>query len=243
MMQDRIVATRALTHSYGTGAVRQEVLSDVDLDVEAGEVVIVTGPSGSGKTTLLTLIGGLRRVEAGEATVLGNPLRGASDRVLTAVRKRIGYIFQAQNLVDSLSAVENVELAIALAGGSGDAHIMRGRALAMLDAMGLGDRAQQFPQQLSGGQKQTRALVNAPRLVLADEPTAALDRGSGRAVAEQLARLAHDRGSAVVLVTHDNRIFDVADRIVTLHDGRIVSLASAVLSNTRQMRDSGAHPG
>ena len=233
-----VVCVSGLSYSYGEGALQQEALSDVDLDVHGGEVVILTGPSGSGKTTLLTLIGGLRTVETGSLTVFGDQLRGAPEPVLAAIRKRIGYVFQAQNLVESLSAVENVELGMALAAASGGRE-RRPRALAMLTAVGLEDRAHRFPRHLSGGQKQrvavARALASQPRLVLADEPTAALDRVSGRAVADLLRALAHDNGSAVVLVTHDNRIFDIADRIVTLHDGHIVSLASAVLSNTRQM--------
>ena len=236
MPETSAIAVRGLTYAYGAGKVRQEVLSGIDLEIEAGEVVILTGPSGSGKTTLLTLIGGLRTIETGSAAVLGSQLRGAAERSLTAIRKRIGYIFQAQNLVASLSAVENVELGVVLANGGRSAGVgnMRSRALAMLDAVGLAEHAQQFPQQMSGGQKQrvavARALVNRPALVLADEPTAALDRGSGRAIAEKIGALAHESGSTVVLITHDHAMFDLADRIVTLHGGRMVSPTVAPLS-------------
>jgi len=240
-MSGMIVSARALTHSYGTGALRQEVLSCVDMRIPPGEVVVVTGPSGSGKTTLLTLIGGLRTVEKGSLCVFGNELFAAPERTLTALRKRIGYVFQAQNLIESLTAVENVELGMVLAanGHTAPAAALRTRALAMLDAVGLSDRAHHFPRQLSGGEKQrvavARALVPQPQLILADEPTAALDRDSGRTVADVLRRLARQSGAAIVLATHDNRIFDIADRIVTLRDGRIVSLASAVLSTTRHL--------
>jgi putative ABC transport system ATP-binding protein len=229
-----------VNHYYGGGALRRQILHEVSVSIRGGEIVIVTGPSGSGKTTLLTLIGALRSAQEGSVRVLGSELRGASARDLEVVRRQIGYIFQAHNLLDALTASQNVQMALLL-----DAAISRSearrRANAMLDAVGIGERAEQFPSQLSGGQRQrvaiARALAGRPRLILADEPTASLDKQSGREVVDLMHDLAKKQGVTVLLVTHDNRILDIADRIVHLEDGRLSSFTEAVTANTRQMME------
>ncbi len=216
-----------LQHYYGEGELRKQVLYDNNLEIYPGEIIIMTGPSGSGKTTLLTLIGTLRTVQQGKLSVLGTPLHGASASALRILRRKIGFIFQAHNLFDSLTATQNVRMALELAepGGSRTAHNQRSRE--MLEAVGLGHRTCHKPKQLSGGQKQrvaiARGLVHKPRLVLADEPTAALDEQSGRTVVDLLKKMARDEQVTIIIVTHDNRILDVADRIVNLVDGRIRS--------------------
>lgn len=216
-----------LQHYYGEGELRKQVLYDNNLAIYPGEIIIMTGPSGSGKTTLLTLIGTLRRVQEGRLTVLGQDLQDAPDRSLVGLRQNIGFIFQAHNLFDSLSATQNVRMALELAAASSTMKSMTERAQAMLDAVGLGHRLHHKPKQLSGGQKQrvaiARGLVHQPKLVLADEPTAALDEQSGRTVVELLQRLAKEQQTTIIIVTHDNRILDVADRIINLVDGRIRS--------------------
>jgi putative ABC transport system ATP-binding protein len=216
------------------------VLCEIDLEVRAGEIVIVTGPSGSGKTTLLTLIGALRSPQQGSVRVLGAELRAARSRELGRVRARIGYVFQAHNLLDALTASQNVQMGLYVRRGTSRREARR-RAEEMLDAVGLADRAHQHPARLSGGQRQrvaiARALVGRPRIVLADEPTSALDKQSGREVVDLLRSLAREQGVTVLLVTHDNRILDVADRIVHLEDGRLASFTQAVTANTRHMMD------
>lgn len=218
---------RQLQHYYGFGELRKQVLFDNTLDIYPGEIIIMTGPSGSGKTTLLTLIGTLRRVQQGELTVLDQDLHGASNATLLKLRRQIGFIFQAHNLFDSLTATQNVRMALELADPQGSSRAHSQRAVEMLHAVGLGHRTGHKPKQLSGGQKQrvaiARGLVHAPRLVLADEPTAALDEQSGRAVVELFQRMAKESQVTIIIVTHDNRILDVADRIVNLVDGHIRS--------------------
>jgi putative ABC transport system ATP-binding protein len=219
-----VIAVRNVGHFLGEGAVRQQVLFNVSIEVHAGEIVILTGPSGSGKSTLLTLMGALRSTQQGDLRVLGQELNGAREAQLVAVRARIGYIFQSYNLIESLNAWENVAIALSLHAGLSPVERER-RSLDILAMVGLGDRTAHYPTQLSGGQQQrvavARALAGHPAIVLADEPTASLDKKSGREVAEQLLHIAKRQGCAVVLVTHDNRILDVADRIVTMEDGRI----------------------
>lgn len=220
-----VVSVRGVDHFFGEGELRRQVLFDNRLDVAPGEIVIMTGPSGSGKTTLLTLIGTLRRVQQGSLRVFGEELRGASPGALLAVRRRIGFIFQAHNLFESLTARQNVRMALELF--SLDRKENDRRADAMLERLGLGHRVDYKPGALSGGQKQrvaiARGLVHRPRLILADEPTAALDERSGREVVTVFQQLAREDGCAIVMVTHDNRILDVADRIVSMVDGRIRS--------------------
>jgi putative ABC transport system ATP-binding protein len=236
-MSESAIQIDHLDHAFGAGELRRQVLFDVSTRIEAGEIVILTGPSGSGKTTLLTLIGALRSTQAGSLRVLGRELRSAPEEDLSRVRRRIGYVFQAHNLLDSLTAQQNVQMSLELDPELGPAEI-EARALEALTEVGLGGRAGAHPSELSGGQRQrvaiARALARRPALVLADEPTASLDRQTGRTVVDLLQRLARRDGVTVVLVTHDNRILDVADRILTLEDGRLGSMLGAVTADTRQ---------
>jgi putative ABC transport system ATP-binding protein len=219
-----VVEINNLNFSFGAAALRKQILFNVAMEVKRGEIVILTGPSGSGKTTLLTLIGALRSAHEGSLRVLGQELRGACRRQLAGVRRRIGYIFQAHNLLRSLTARQNVQMALELnetiAGGDA-----RRRAAEMLERVGLGEFADRLPASLSVGQKQrvavARALAHEPQLVLADEPTAALDSQAGRQVVEMMRRLARERGAPILMVTHDNRILDIADRLIHLEDGQI----------------------
>jgi putative ABC transport system ATP-binding protein len=218
------VQVRDLNYFFGRGDLRKQVLYDINLNLQRGQIVIMTGPSGSGKTTLLTLVGALRSATQGKLQVLGRELVGLGNRQLVEVRRNIGFIFQAHNLFESLTAAQNVEMAVEL---TGNFRHKRQRAVAMLEKVGLGDRADYKPGALSGGQKQrvaiARALVNQPQLILADEPTAALDKKSGRDVVTLMQQLAQEQHCTILMVTHDNRILDVADRIINLVDGRLES--------------------
>ena len=220
------VRIRGLDFSYEESGRSSQVLFEIDLDIWPGEVVLLTGPSGCGKTTLLTLIGGLRTVQAGELTVLGHELHACDPGGLVEVRRHIGFIFQLHNLLEFLTARQNVQMALQLHPGLTRAEIAL-TAGRMLELVGLGPWREAYPAQLSGGQKQrvsiARALASGPRLVLADEPTSALDSQSGREVVELLLRLAREQGCPILMVTHDTRIADVADRIIRMEDGRIVS--------------------
>jgi putative ABC transport system ATP-binding protein len=226
MSTEPVVKVRNVNHYYGKGLLRKQILFDISLDIHPGEIVIMSGPSGSGKTTLLSLIGGLRSVHEGSLQILSNELNGASPRLLENVRKQIGFIFQAHNLLTSLTTSQNVQMSLVL----NDAIAMEDaqqRSQAALSSVGLGQHIHAYPHQLSGGQKQrvaiARALVNRPPLILADEPTAALDKVSGRDVVELMQKLAKQQGCTILLVTHDNRILDIADRIISLEDGRLAS--------------------
>ncbi|NMG05444.1 DevA family ABC transporter ATP-binding protein [Brasilonema sp. UFV-L1] len=218
------VAVCNLNHSFGQGTLRKPVLNDVNLDIYPGEIVILTGPSGSGKTTLLSLIGGLRSVQEGSLKVLGRELRGINKGQLTKVRNNIGFIFQHHNLLKCLSAYGNVRMSLKLHPEIPKKE-HRQRVVTTLQAVGLSDKVDSYPANLSGGQQQrvaiARALVAQPKLLLADEPTASLDSKTGRDVVDIIQRLAKEEGCSVLLVTHDNRILDIADRIVHMEDGRI----------------------
>ncbi|GAB4134259.1 MAG: DevA family ABC transporter ATP-binding protein [Cyanobacteria bacterium J069] len=218
------VQIRNLNYFFGQGDLRKQVLYDINLDLSPGQIVIMTGPSGSGKTTLLTLIGALRTVQDGSLKVLGRELVGMGRGQLVEVRRNIGFIFQAHNLFDSLTASQNVEMAVEL---MPDWRSKREQAVAMLTQLGLAERVDYKPRALSGGQKQrvaiARALVNQPTLILADEPTAALDKKSGREVVTLMQQLAKAQNCTILMVTHDNRILDIADRIISLVDGRLES--------------------
>lgn len=221
----KTVKVENLNHFFGEGELRKQALFNNNLEVRRGEVVIMTGPSGSGKTTLLTLIGTLRTVQEGSLKVLGNELLGADRDLIVRLRQELGFIFQAHNLFESLTAYQNVNMAAELVGL--DPRIADGRIKSLLTRLGLGQRVHYKPKSLSGGQKQrvaiARGLVHKPRLILADEPTAALDEESGREVVTLFQELARDEGCTIIMVTHDNRILDVADRIVNMVDGRIKS--------------------
>lgn len=214
-----------VNHSFGEGDVRKQVLFDNNLVIGQGELVIMTGPSGSGKTTLLTLVGALRAPQDGSIQVLGQELMGVPAAALVHVRRNLGFIFQMHNLFDSLSAIENVRMSMEL--HKYPTKELNTRAIAMLEKLGLGERVHYKPRALSGGQRQrvaiARALVNRPKLILADEPTAALDKKSSRDVVDLLKGLTREVGSTILMVTHDNRILDVADRIVNMVDGYIAS--------------------
>jgi putative ABC transport system ATP-binding protein len=219
------VVVRGLAHAFGKGEARKQVLFDIDLTIGRGELVVLMGASGSGKTTLLTLVGCLRAVEEGSVRLFGTELNGASGDDMIACRRRLGFIFQAHNLHESLTATQNVRMGLEVHGRAALAN-WRPAAQHVLGLLGLGDRLDYRPANLSGGQKQrvaiARALVGNPEIVFADEPTAALDRDSGLEVVALLKRLAAERGTTTLMVTHDNRILDLADRIVTMEDGRIV---------------------
>lgn len=222
--EELVISIRNLNHYFGHKELRKQVLFNIDIDIAKGEIVIMTGPSGSGKTTLLTLMGGLRSAQEGSLKILGQEMCGASQKQLTQIRRQIGFIFQAHNLMSFLTAKQNVRMSLELH----DYFLERDMdaiAEEILTEVGLADRIDYYTDSLSGGQKQrvaiARALVSRPKLVLADEPTAALDKKSGRDVVEMMQKLAQEQGCAILLVTHDNRILDIADRIVYLEDGKL----------------------
>jgi putative ABC transport system ATP-binding protein len=231
--QPHAVQIAHLDHFFGEGEFRNQVLFNINIDIAPGQLVVVTGPSGSGKTTLLTLMGALRSVQSGDVRVLDRSFAGLGQHDLVAARRQIGFIFQQHNLFRSLTALENVKMALPL-GGCPPAE-MDGRAAGILERVGLAERMDHKPRHLSGGQCQrvavARALVNRPKVILADEPTAALDKESSRIVVNLLKELTTEEGCTVVMVTHDNRILDLANRIVNMVDGEIQSdvvLAEAV---------------
>ncbi len=220
-----IISARGLSHWFEDGLKRNQVLHDLTLDIFPGEIVLITGPSGSGKSTLLKLIGAQRAVQHGELHVNGHSLNSASPRELVGIRRGIGVIFQSHHLLKSLTVCQNVQMPLSH-DPRHSAASSRAAALALLERVGLREHAHKLPAQMSGGQNQrvaiARALVANPRIVLADEPTASLDKNTGREAVELLQNLARDSGVTIVLVTHDNRILDVADRILSLEDGRLV---------------------
>jgi len=225
-MTDMAIQTQALDHFFGEGEARKQAIFDVNLEIERGKLTILMGPSGSGKTTLLTLMGCLRHVQSGSVNLLERELKGAGEAELVRLRRRLGFIFQAHNLHESLTATENVLMGLQVH-GKGNAAKQMAAAHHMLRLVGLEDRLDYLPGNLSGGQKQrvavARALVSNPNVIFADEPTAALDKVSGRNVVNMLKTMGRERGTTTVMVTHDNRILELADRIITLEEGRVVS--------------------
>jgi putative ABC transport system ATP-binding protein len=218
------IAVRNLTKVYGTGSTAVHALHEVSLDVYSGEVLLLMGPSGSGKTTLLSIMGGILRATSGSVLIHQREIMGLTEKELPRLRRKyIGFVFQGFNLFPALSAGENVAIALDIRGMHGrEAH---GRAMAALERVGLGEKFNTIPAALSGGQKQrvaiARALIGDPTIILADEPTAALDAHSGATVLEMLSQLAHEHGRAVVIVTHDHRTLAYADRVVSVEDGTI----------------------
>ncbi len=230
-LNEPLITVAHLDHAFPEAGTAKPVLKDVNLQVHPGEILILTGPSGSGKTTLLTMLGGLRAAQSGSLQILGTELLHAEPGTLTRLRREVGFIFQAHNLLPYLTALENMRVGL-------EVHpdwlqrgrpAMDGQCAALLEQVGLAERATYYPEKLSGGQKQrvaiARALAPQPRLLLADEPTAALDKDSGRMAVELFRRLADDAGAAIVMVTHDNKILDIANRVVTLEEGHLVSVA------------------
>jgi putative ABC transport system ATP-binding protein len=218
------IVVEQVTKSYGSGATATHALKGVDLDVRPKEVLLMEGPSGSGKTTLLSIMGAILRPTSGRVIVGGRDIAKLPERELPRVRlEELGFVFQGFNLFPALTAQENVGIALDIRGARGAAAEARARQA--LDAVGLADKARSLPRDLSGGQKQrvaiARALVGEPRIILADEPTASLDAESGRRIMELLRSLATNDGRAVVVVTHDARIFEYADRVVRIDDGRL----------------------
>ena len=229
-----VIKVSNLNHYYGRGALRNQILYKINLNVNMGEILILTGPSGSGKTTLLTLIAGLRSIQEGSLTVLGQEVYKISNKRLLKLRSQLGYIFQHHNLVPFLNAIENVQMSLKLNNQLSKSQIDH-QAKEMLKAVGLGDKYYSYPHNLSGGQKQrvaiARALVTQPRILLADEPTASLDKASGRDVVNIMQTLAKKQGCTIVLVTHDNRILDIADRVISLEDGYLSAAKGEVIVN------------
>lgn len=223
--QENLVIAEGVSHSFGTGETRTQILFDITIQIPPGQLVIMTGPSGSGKTTLLTLLGALRSGQEGVLRVLGRNIIGLNDVGLTELRRNVGFIFQLHNLIESLTAIDNVMMTTHL--HRLQAANARKNGMALLERLGLGHRINHKPAALSGGQRQrvavARALVGGPKLILADEPTAALDRNSSLEVVGLLQEHIVQDGSSCLMVTHDNRVLDRADRIVSMVDGRIVS--------------------
>jgi putative ABC transport system ATP-binding protein len=223
-MSDWAIDCRKVTKVYGKGATAYQALRGVDFQVRRGEFVMLAGPSGSGKTTLLSIMGCVLGATEGTVGLLGRDITHASEAAMAQLRLGyIGFVFQAHNLIASMTATENIAMLLALRGippadGARQSH-------ALLDAVGLADKRDSRPAELSGGQRQrvaiARALAGYPPLILADEPTAALDAQNGLAITELMRRLAREHGHTVVCVTHDNRIHHLADRIVRIEDGLI----------------------
>jgi putative ABC transport system ATP-binding protein len=222
-----LVRAEGVSKTYGSGPAAVTALRDLDLRIDAGELLVVLGPSGSGKTTLLNVIGGIEALTDGRVAVAGQDLAGLDANGLTEMRRTtVGFVFQFFNLIPTLTARENVALLAELTGATGHGPVRR-RVREVLDEVGLTDRVDNFPGQLSGGEQQrvaiARALVKQPRLLLCDEPTGALDPPTGRTVLALLQRLAHSEGRAVVVVTHNQALTAAADRVVRMRSGSIVA--------------------
>ena len=224
MSKSPAVLIQHLNHYYGKVSLRKQVLFDINLEINSGEIIILTGQSGSGKTTLISLIGGLRSVQEGSLQTLGQELYLANEEKMVKVRRQVGYIFQAHNLLEFMTARENVQMSIELHDRVTDKQA-KAKAESILRDVGLGHRINYYPHELSGGQKQrvaiARALVSRPKLILADEPTASLDSQTGREIVNLMQVLAKEQGCTILLVTHDNRILDIADRILEMEDGQL----------------------
>ncbi|TAE94458.1 MAG: ATP-binding cassette domain-containing protein [Oscillatoriales cyanobacterium] len=210
-ISEPVISMHKLDHYFGQGQLQKQVLFDINLEIYAGEIVLMTGPSGSGKTTLLTLIGGLRSGQSGSLKILGQEMCNASQDKLVKTRRNIGYIFQAHNLHRSLTALQNVQMGLEVHGNLSRVE-MRDRSGQMLELVGLEDRLNYYPDDLSGGQKQRIAIARA----LVSRPSK-----SGREVVVLMQQLAKEQGCTILLVTHDNRILDIADRIVHMEDGKL----------------------
>jgi putative ABC transport system ATP-binding protein len=223
---NEIIRVANVSKSFGDGDTKVQVLHDISVDIRAGELTYLVGESGSGKTTLISIIAGILNATEGRISIFGQDLGQLADDDLVRFRlATIGFIFQQYNLLPTLTAAENASVPLCAAGLPRREAV--GRASKTLEDIGIGALADRFPRQLSGGQQQrvaiARALVHDPRLIVCDEPTAALDAASGQRVMEVLRTVALKPGRAVIIVTHDNRIFPLADRILSMEDGRIVT--------------------
>ncbi len=221
---DVVLEVEALTRVFGTGRTRVSAVDGVSFQVRAGEVLLIMGPSGSGKTTLLTMLGALLQPTSGHVRLHGRDITALAGAQLAAVRRhQVGFVFQTFNLLEALSPLENVELALNLAGVYG--REAEARAAALLAEAGLGERLHFRTRDLSGGEKQrvsiARALANSAGLILADEPTANLDSHHGRDVMLLLRHMAREEGRTVIIVSHDHRLREIADRVLWLEDGRL----------------------
>ncbi len=234
-MRDSVITLNHISHTYGSGSTAIAALRDISLSIRRGELTLLLGPSGSGKTSLLQVMGCLLTPSQGDVHLLGHRVQGLSREALTSFRREhFGFVFQHYNLFPTLRAWENIAIALDLK--ALPKSEMRDWAVHSLARLGLGDRADAFPAELSGGQKQrvaiARALAGKPQIVLADEPTAALDSKTGHSVAALLQQLAHEDNCAVVVVTHDPRMMNTGDRVITLEDGAIVEDLCPVKSAT-----------
>ena len=222
------IICRGVTKTYGQGDASVVALRGIDLEVHCGELMMLVGPSGCGKTTLISIVAGILDRDGGECTVFGEDYEKMLQRFRTRWRGRnIGFVFQAFNLLPPLTAVENVAVPLLINGVPQREALAR--AADMLARVGLGDRTHSLPSQLSGGQQQrvaiARALVHGPRLIVCDEPTSSLDHETGHHVMELLREVAVGPDRSLVIVTHDSRIFEFADRIARMDDGRIIRVA------------------
>jgi putative ABC transport system ATP-binding protein len=225
------VFCKSVTKSYVTGPTKVMALRGVDLEVKKGELLMLVGPSGCGKTTLISVVAGILDHDGGECLVFQRDLRGMGQTKKTRYRgQNVGFVFQAYNLLPTLSALENVSVPLLILGVP--RKEAQERAKGILEKVGLADRMYATPAQLSGGQQQrvaiARALIHGPRLIVCDEPTSALDAETGHRVMEVLRDAALSSDRALIIVTHDNRIFNFADRIARMEDGHIVSVESQV---------------
>ncbi len=226
-MPTHAVICRNVTKDFGTGETRVQALQGVDADIEFGELTLLVGPRGCGKTTLISIMAGLLEPTGGEVELLGEDLKSLRGRRLVQFRaENIGFVFQQYNLLPALTAAENAAVPLMIRNVPRRESIER--AGEMLASVGLGDKRRSMPSQLSGGQQQrvaiARALVNEPRLLVCDEPTAALDARSGRTVMELIRKTAIGAGRAVIVVTHDSRVYDFGDRIISMADGKVESV-------------------
>lgn len=219
------VVAEGVCHSYDSGNCQSDILSDISLQISYGEFVSLVGPSGCGKTTLMTLIGGLKSLQSGSLKVLGHELNGCKDRELRAVRSKIGVIFQAHHLMEFLTASQNIQIAMEATPQIPFRERTR-RSRDLLRLVGLEGKENSYPSMMSGGQKQrvacARAMASEPLLILADEPTASLDRHTGQDLILAMKDIALRRGMSMLMATHDTRVMDLADRIIRIDDGRII---------------------
>jgi len=230
MTDGMAVRCNDIVKTYGAGSSQVVALRGVDLDVKAGELMMLVGPSGCGKTTLISVIAGILDPDGGECEVFGQDFRKMTAREKTRYRgQTVGFVFQAFNLLPTLSAAENAAVPLLINGVPRRQAVERARHV--LDRVGLGDRGNSLPSQLSGGQQQrvaiARALVHGPRLIVCDEPTSALDAHTGHKVMELMREVALDEGRSLIVVTHDARIFEFADRIAKMDDGRVEKIVES----------------